>query len=112
MDKKNKITLAVIIAITLIMIGLIVVGVITKGKTDKPDVTTPAETTDTISTSPVVPPVTDDGQGNGEETKPDNPGEVVIDIIKENEEHKREPEPGVIGDVVIIPGVKDEGEAN
>lgn len=110
MDRKNKITMAVIIAITLIMVGMIVVGVITRGKTDKPVVTTPTETTETESPTPDVPIIVDDGKGDGEDHKSDEPGEAVVDIIAVNDENRRDPEPGVDGEVIVIPGVKGEGD--
>lgn len=110
MDKKNKITLAVIIAVTLIMVGMIVVGVISKGKTDKPEITAPSETTETESPTPDVPIIVDDGKGDNEDHKSDEQGEAVVDIIAVNDENRRDPEPGVDGEVVVIPGVKGEGD--
>lgn len=122
-SKVINIILGVLIVATVVgVITAVVIG--TKNKNiDDPDVTippvtdTPTETTEPDDTDPVVPPVPTDEPGT-DDTGTDKPdettepvGEVHIDVVGENQNTKDD-EPKIEGEVVIIPGIKDEGEGN
>ena len=102
-----------VIAITLLMIGcVIVMGIIRNSNRNNPDVKPPEQTTDTTDTTtpdqttPEIPPITDDGK----ETDPaPKPGDVSIDV-ELPVDGSRDDKPGIDGDVVVIPGVKEDNE--
>ena len=83
-------------------------------KTDIP-VTDPSGVTDTTKPDDVIP----DPPKDNSTTKPDDStatdkpddGEISIDIGDKND-NGHEDAPGIIGDVVIIPGIKDESEGD
>lgn len=123
MNKSNKITLITVILITVILIGAIIVAVVIRGDPSKtpPVVDTSGQTETTEpdgseTTKPVI-DIPEDPGDPGDHSGVNQPGDenqdnITVDVVEKNEENKREPEPGVIGDVVIIPGVKTESEAN
>ena len=112
MKKKNNVMMIAVIAITLLMIGcVIVMGIIRNSNRNNPDVKPPEQTTDTSDTTtdqttPEIPPITDDGKGTDPAPKP---GDVSIDV-ELPVDGSRDDKPGIDDDVVIIPGVKGEGE--
>ena len=116
MKKKNNVMMVATIAITLLMIGcVIVMGIIRNSNRNSnrnnPDVKPPEQTTDTTDTTPdqttpEIPSITDDGKGTDPAPKP---GDVSIDV-KLPVDGSRDDKPGIDDDVIIIPGVKGEGE--
>ncbi len=86
------------------------VSVTEPGETDNTDESTTTPETDEIP-EPVErpnPPVIildDNGGEDGKET-----ADVVIDVLKENEEHQKPVNPSVDGDVVIEDGTKENAE--
>ncbi len=58
---------------------------------------------------PVITPGTDQG---GEETDPPEettePGDISVDILDANKENEKENQPHIVGNVSILPGVKEE----
>ena len=112
MKKKNNVMMIAVIAITLLMIGcVIVMGIIRNSNRNNPDVKPPEQTTDTSDTTtdqttPEIPPITDDGKGTDPAPKP---GDVSIDV-ELPVDGSRDDKPGIDDDVIIIPGVKGEGE--
>lgn len=114
MKKKNNVMMIAVIAITLLMIGcVIVMGIIRNSNRNNPDVKPPEQTTDTTDTippdqtTPEIPPITDDGK---ETDNPDDskPVDITIDVVRPKDD-PHDDTPGVVGDVVIMPGIK-EGE--
>ena len=113
MKKKNNVMMIAVIAITLLMIGcVIVMGIIRNSNRNNPDVKPPEQTTDTTDTTPdqttpEIPPITDDGK---ETDNPDDskPADITIDVVRPKDD-PHDDTPGVVGDVVIMPGIK-EGE--
>ena len=114
MKKKNNVMMIATIAITLLMIGcVIVMGIIQNSNRNNPDVKPPQQTTDTTDTTPPdqttpeIPPITDDGK---ETDKPEDgsPADITIDVVRPKDD-THEDTPGVVGDVIIQPGIK-EGE--
>ena len=113
MKKKNNVMMIAVIAITLLMIGCVVVmGIIRNSNRNNPDVKPPEQTTDTTDTipdqtTPEIPPITDSGT---ETDKPEDgkSADITIDVVRPKDD-PHEDTPGVVGDVVIQPGIK-EGE--
>ena len=113
MKKKNNVMMVAVIAITLLMIGcVIVMGIIRNSNRNNPDVKPPEQTTDTTDTipdqtTPEIPPITD---SKTETDKPEDrsPADITIDVVRPKDD-PHEDTPGVVGDVVIQPGIK-EGE--
>ena len=100
-----------VIAITLLMIGCVVVrGSIRNSNRHTPDVKPPEQTTDTTppnQATPEIPPITDDGTGP-DKPEDSKPADITIDVVRPKDD-PHEDTPGVVGDVVIQPGIK-EGE--
>lgn len=114
MKKKNNVMMIATIAITLLMIGCVVVmGIIRNSNRNNPDVKPPEQTTDTTDTTPPdqttpeIPPITDDGKGT-DKPEDSSPADITIDVVRPKDD-PHEDTPGVVGDVVIQPGIK-EGE--
>ena len=114
MKQKNTVMMIAVIAITLLMIGcVIVMGIIRNSNRNNPDEKPPEQTTDTTDTTPPdqttpeIPPITDDGKGTD---KPDDsrPADITINVVRPKDD-PHDDTPGVVGDVVIMPGIK-EGE--
>lgn len=106
-----------VIAITLLMIGCVVVmGIIRNSNRNNPDVKPPEQTTDTTDTTdttppdqttPEIPPITDDGKGT-DKPEDSSPADITIDVVRPKDD-PHDDTPGVVGDIVIMPGIK-EGE--
>ena len=99
------------IAITLLMIGCVVVmGIIRNSNRNNPDVKPPEQTTDTTDTTPPdqttpeIPPITDDGKGTNN-SEDSSPADITVDVVRPKDD-PHEDTPGVVGDVVIQPGIK------
>lgn len=111
MKKKNNVMMIATIAITLLMIGcVIVMGIIRNSNRNNPDVKPPEQTTDTTppnQTTPEIPPITDDGKGT-DKPEDSKPADITIDVVRPKD-NPHDDTPGVVGDVVIMPGIK-EGE--
>ena len=113
MKKKNNVMMIAVIAITLLMIGcVIVMGIIRNSNRNNSDVKPPEQTTDTTDTmpdqaTPEIPPITDDGKGT-DKPEDSSPADITIDVVRPKDD-PHEDTPGVVGDVVIQPGIK-EGE--
>ena len=114
MKKKNNVMMVATIAITLLMIGcVIVMGIIRNSNRNHPDVKPPEQTTDTTDTTPPdqttpeIPPITDDGKRT-DKPEDSSHADITIDVVGPKDD-PHDDTPGVVGDVVIMPGIK-EGE--
>ena len=113
MKKKNNVMMVAVIAITLLMIGcVIVMGIIRNSNRNNPDVKPPEQTTDTADTTPdqttpEIPPITDSGTET-DKSEDSSLADITIDVVRPKDD-PHEDTPGVVGDVVIMPGIK-EGE--
>ena len=107
-----------VIAITLLMIGcVIVMGIIRNSNRNNPDVKPPEQTTDTTDTIPdqtipdqtipEIPPITDSGTET-DKSEDSSHADITIDVVRPKDA-PHDDTPGVVGDVVIMPGIK-EGE--
>ena len=113
MSKKTTTIINIMIAvITLALIVTIIVAAVKNGKQPEgpvepsTDITTPTEKPD--DSDPVIPPI---DSGSGKETdKPEDssPADITVDVVRPKDD-PHEDTPGVVGDVVIQPGIK-EGE--
>ena len=113
MKRKTIIIIGIVIAVvTLALIVIIIVAAVKNGKQpDGPvepstDITTSTEKPD--DPDPVIPPIDSD---SGTETgKPEDgkSADITIDVVRPKDD-PHEDTPGVVGDVVIQPGIK-EGE--
>ena len=113
MSKKTNTIINILIAvITLALIVIIIVAAVKNGKQpDGPvepstDITTSTEKPD--DPGPVIPPI--DSDSGTETDKPENgkSADITIDVVRPKDD-PHEDTPGVVGDVVIQPGIK-EGE--
>ena len=93
-------------------VAIIIGGMVLSSDDDKtPDETDPPAISDTNdeTSTPVVPDIRPNTNDDKEQHQ-DRPGDVHIDIEEKNEESTRNEDPAVDGEVVIIPGVKEDGE--
>lgn len=113
MSKKTNTIISILIAIiTLVLIVIIIVAAVKNGRQPEnpvepsTDITTSTEKPD--DPDPVIPPIDSD---SGTETgKPEDgkSADITIDVVRPKDD-PHEDTPGVVGDVVIQPGIK-EGE--
>ena len=113
MSKKTTTIINIMIAvIALALIVIIIVAAVKNGKQPEnpvepsTDITTPTEKPD--DPDPVIPPI--DSDSGTETDKPENgkSADITIDVVRPKDD-PHEDTPGVVGDVVIQPGIK-EGE--
>lgn len=101
--KKEKIIIIVCLAITVVVLGLVIFAAVRSNRK------TPEIPTDTIiedvTNTPDIPAIEpSEGEKSG---KSERPGEVVIDVVKENEKHEKPNEPTIEGDPFIGDGYKE-----
>lgn len=91
-------------------VAIIIGGMILSSDDDKtPDETDPPAISDTNdeTSAPVVPDIRPNTNDDKEQHQ-DRPGDIHIDIEEKGEESTRNEDPVVEGEVVIIPGVKED----
>ena len=113
MKRKTNIIIGIVIAVvTLALIVTIIVAAVKNGKqpedTVEPstDITTPLEKPD--DPDPVIPPIDSDSGTETDKPEDSSPADITIDVVRPKDD-PHEDTPGVVGDVVIQPGIK-EGE--
>lgn len=113
MSKKTNIIIGMIIAVvTLALIVTAIVAAVKNGKQpEEPvepstDITTPPEKPD--DPDPVIPPIDSDSGTETDKSEDSSPADITIDVVRPKDD-PHEDTPGVVGDVVIQPGIK-EGE--
>ena len=113
MNKKTTtITMVIVALVTLAIVATVILFAVKNGK--QPEDTVEPSTDITTSTEkpddpdPVIPPI--DSDGGTETDNPENisPADITIDVVRPKDD-PHEDTPGVVGDVVIQPGIK-EGE--
>lgn len=113
MKRKTNIIIGIVIAvITLTLIVIIIIAAVKNGRQPEgpvessTDITTSTEKPD--DPDPVIPPI--DSDSGTETDKPENgkSADITIDVVRPKDD-PHEDTPGVVGDVVIMPGIK-EGE--
>ena len=91
-------------------VAIIIGGIVLSSDDDKtPDETDPPAISDTNdeTSAPVVPDIRPNTNDDKEQHQ-DRPGDIHIDIEEKGEESTRTEDPVVEGEVVIIPGVKED----
>ena len=91
-------------------VAIIIGGMVLSSDDDKtPDETDPPAISDTNdeTSAPVVPDIRPNTNDDKEQHQ-DRPGDIHIDIEEKGEESTRNEDPVVGGEVVIIPGVKED----
>lgn len=113
MKRKANIIIGIVIAVvTLALIVTIIVAAVKNGKqpedTVEPstDITTSTENPD--DPDPVIPPIDSDSKTETDKSEDSSPADITVDVVRPKDD-PHEDTPGVVGDVVIQPGIK-EGE--
>ena len=103
----------ILIVVTLAIVTTIIVFAVKGNKKPDVPVTEPSGVTDTTKPDDVTPepPKDVDTTKPDDATETDEPdnGDIHLDIGEKND-NGHEDAPGIVGDVVIIPGIKDESE--
>ena len=110
--KTTTITMVVVALLTLEIVATVIIFAVKNGRQPEnpvepsTDITTPTEKPD--DPDPVIPPI--DSDSGTETDKPENgkSADITIDVVRPKDD-PHEDTPGVVGDVVIQPGIK-EGE--
>lgn len=102
--KKEKIIIIVCLAITVVVLGLVIFAAVRSNR-ETPEI--PTDTTiEDVTNTPDIPAIE---PSEGEESgKSERPGEVVIDVVKENEKYEKPNEPTIEGDPFIGDGYKED----
>lgn len=113
MKRKTNIIIGIVIAVvTLALIVTIIVAAVKNGKQlEEPvgpstAITTPTEKPD--DPDPVIPPIDSDSGTETDKPEDSSPADITVDVVRPKDD-PHEDTPGVVGDVVIQPGIK-EGE--
>ena len=104
--------MVIVALVTLAIVATVIIFAVKNGKQPETPVepstviTTPTEKPD--DPDPVIPPI--DSDGGTEKDKPEDgkSADITIDVVRPKDD-PHEDTPGVVGDVVIQPGIK-EGE--
>ena len=113
MNKKTTtITMVIVALVTLAIVATVIIFAVKNGKqpedTVEPstDITTPTEKPD--DPNPVIPPIDSDSKTETDKPEDSSPADITIDVVRPKDD-PHEDTPGVVGDIVIMPGIK-EGE--
>ena len=113
MKRKTNIIIGIVIAVvTLALIVTIIVAAVKNGRQPEnpvepsTDITTPTEKPD--DSDPVIPPIDSDSGTETDKPEDSSPADITIDVVRPKDD-PHEDTPGVVGNVVIQPGIK-EGE--
>ena len=113
MSKKTNTIISILIAIiTLALIVIIIVAAVKNGRQPEnpvepsTDITTPTEKPD--DPDPVIPPIDSDSGKGTDKSEDSSHADITIDVVRPKDAPHNDT-PGVVGDVVIMPGIK-EGE--
>ena len=113
MKRKTNIIIGIVIAVvTLALIVTIIVAAVKNGRQPEnpvgpsTDITTPPEKPD--DPNPAIPPIDSDSGTETDKPEDSSPADITIDVVRPKDD-PHEDTPGVVGDVVIQPGIK-EGE--
>lgn len=113
MKRKTNIIIGIVIAVvTLALIVTIIVAAVKNGKQPEnpvepsTDITTPTEKP--YDPDPVIPPIDSDSGKETDKPEDSSPADITVDVVRPKDD-PHEDTPGVVGDVIIQPGIK-EGE--
>ena len=113
MNKKTTtITMVIVALVTLAIVATVILFAVKNGK--QPEDTVEPSTDITTSTEkpddpdPVIPPIDSNSKTETDKPEDSSPADITIDVVRPKDD-PHEDTPGVVGDVVIQPGIK-EGE--
>lgn len=113
MNKKTTtITMVIVALVTLAIVATVIIFAVKNGK--QPEDTVEPSTDITTSTEkpddpdPVIPPIDSDSGTETDKLEDSSPADITVDVVRPKDD-PHEDTPGVVGDVVIQPGIK-EGE--
>lgn len=113
MKRKTNIIIGIVIAVvTLALIVTIIVAAVKNGKQpEEPvepstDITSSTEKPD--DPDPVIPPIDSDSGKGTDKPEDSSLADITINVVRPKDD-PHDDTPGVVGDVVIMPGIK-EGE--
>ena len=104
--------MVVVALLTLAIVATVIIFAVKNGKQpEEPvepstDITTPTEKPD--DSDPVIPPIDSDGGTETDKPEDGKSADITIDVVRPKDD-PHDDTPGVVGDVVIMPGIK-EGE--
>lgn len=104
--------MVIVALVTLAIVATVIIFAVKNGKqpedTVEPstDITTPTEKPD--DPNPVIPLIDSDSKTETDKPDDSSPADITIDVVRPKDD-PHEDTPGVVGDVVIQPGIK-EGE--
>ena len=104
--------MVIVALVTLAIVATVIIFAVKNGRQpDGPvgpstDITTPADKPD--DPDPVIPPIDSDSETETDKPEDSSPADITIDVVRPKDD-PHEDTPGVVGDVVIQPGIK-EGE--
>ena len=113
MNKKtNTITMVVVALVTLAIVATVIIFAVKNGRQPEgpvessTDITTSTEKPD--DPDPVIPPIDSDSGTETDKSEDSSHADITIDVVRPKDD-PHDDTPGVVGDVVIMPGIK-EGE--
>lgn len=104
--------MVVVALLTLAIVATVIIFAVKNGRQpEEPvepstDITTSTEKPD--DPDPVIPPIDSDSKTETDKPEDSSPADITIDVVRPKDD-PHEDTPGVVGDVVIQPGIK-EGE--
>ena len=110
--KTTTITMVIVALVTLAIVATVIIFAVKNGR--QPEDTVEPSTDITTSTEkpddpdPVIPPIDSDSGTETDKPEDSSPADITIDVVRPKDD-PHEDTPGVVGDVVIQPGIK-EGE--
>ena len=110
--KTTTITMVIVALVTLAIVATVIIFAVKNGR--QPEDTVEPSTDITTSTEkpddpdPVIPPIDSDSGTETDKPEDGKSADITIDVVRPKDD-PHEDTPGVVGDVVIQPGIK-EGE--
>ena len=110
--KTTTIRMVVVALLTLAIVATVIIFAVKNGRQPEnpvepsTDITTSTEKPD--DPDPVIPPIDSDSGTETDKPEDSSPADITIDVVRPKDD-PHEDTPGVVGDVVIQPGIK-EGE--
>lgn len=110
--KTTTITMVIVALVTLAIVATVIIFAVKNGR--QPEDTVEPSTDITTSTEkpddpdPVIPPIDSDSGTETDKPEDSSPADITVDVVRPKDD-PHEDTPGVVGDVVIQPGIK-EGE--
>ena len=102
----------VVALVTLAIIATVIIFAVKNGKQQDGPVEPPTDSTTSTEKpddpDPVIPPIDSDSGTETDKSEDSSPADITIDVVRPKDD-PHEDTPGVVGDVVIQPGIK-EGE--